>query len=111
MATDTKKQQYWQRHAARWQASGLSRRAYCAREGLAVSTFDHWRRQTRHMNAGKPGQPPIAPATRPLTLIPVQIKQNETCGELHLRSPGGWHLTLPASWSPDTLAHLLARLP
>ncbi len=41
MAINGKKQEYWSRQFERWQESGLTRRAYCAREGLALSTFDH----------------------------------------------------------------------
>lgn len=43
MAINAKKLTYWQQHFKRCQASGLTRHAYCAREALALSTFDRWR--------------------------------------------------------------------
>ncbi|MHB8455618.1 MAG: IS66 family insertion sequence element accessory protein TnpA [Acidiferrobacterales bacterium] len=42
MAPDAKKYACWQQHFNRWQESALTQRAYGAREGLALSTFDRW---------------------------------------------------------------------
>lgn len=50
MADQTKqararKSRMWQGHVDGWQQSGLSQRNYCQRHGLAVSTFQLWRRR------------------------------------------------------------------
>ena len=109
MAIDGKKLRYWSKHFERWQASGLTQRAYCAREGLALSTFDHWRRQARKALRPEASQAPLPRPVESLTLVPVQI---EAAGsDVQLRSPAGWHITLPATLGPDTLAHVLSRLP
>ncbi|MBI5752385.1 MAG: hypothetical protein HZA59_09615 [Hydrogenophilales bacterium] len=101
MANDAKKLSYWQQHFTRWESSGLSRRAYCAREGLALSTFDYWRRQTR-ANADQP-------SNAALTLVPVQVERRPD--HTTLRSPAGWELTLPVSVELADLAGLLKQLP
>ena len=43
MAKDEAKWAYWTKQIKEWQASGLSRNAYCKREGLKPTTFDYWR--------------------------------------------------------------------
>ena len=68
MATDAKKLSYWQQHFKRCQASGLTRHAYCAREGFALSTFDHWRRLCRNA--------PDRSRSAALTLVPVHVPRN-----------------------------------
>ena len=98
MAPNPKKLSYWQQHFKRCQASGLTRRAYCAREGLALSTFDRWRSLTRAS-----GRSPRAAA---LTLVPVQVERPH---HATLRSPAGWEIQLPATLSE--LAKFLKQLP
>ncbi len=109
MAIDGKKQEYWSRQFERWQESGLTRRAYCAREGLALSTFDHWRRQARKPLRDEAVQVPVVVPVDPLTLVPVQLDADG--GDPHLRSPAGWQVTLPAALGREMLAHLLSQLP
>ena len=100
MATDAKKLSFWQQHFKRCQASGLTRRAYCAREGLALSTFDHWRRLSRNV--------PDPSRAAALTLMPVTVER-----PLHatLKSPAGWEVNLPGSLSLSELAIVLKQLP
>jgi len=102
MASNAKKLSYWQQHFSRWQSSGLSQRAYCAREGLALSTFDYWRRLAR-INTGK------QKSATPLTLVPVQVARRPD--HTTLRSPAGWELILPSSVALADLADLLKQLP
>jgi len=102
MASDAKKLSCWQQHFSRWESSGLSQRAYCAREGLSLSTFDYWRRQILP-NTGK------LRCAAPLTLVPVQVAR---CPDhATLRSPAGWELILPGSVALVDLADLLKQLP
>ncbi len=100
MATDAKKYSYWQQHFKRWQESALTQRAYCAREGLAPSTFDRWRRLIRTGSV----KPDAA-----LTLVPVPVES--PVPPTTLRSPAGWELRLPASLPLTDLAILLRQLP
>lgn len=114
MANDATKLANWQRHFAAWRASGLTRRAYCTREGLAVSTFDHWRRQVR--DGGGVIEPasaaPVPPAK--LHLVPVQLAADavdSTDVDIVLHSPAGWRIRLPDSIGVAQLGALLAQLP
>ena len=43
MAKDEAKWAYWTKQVKDWRSSGLSRNAYCKREGLKPTTFDYWR--------------------------------------------------------------------
>ena len=43
MAKDEAKWAYWTKQVKDWRSSGLSRNAYCQREGLKPTTFDYWR--------------------------------------------------------------------
>ena len=41
------KMRHWQAHMERWQKSGLSQQVYCRKHGLAMSTFQLWRKRLR----------------------------------------------------------------
>lgn len=43
---------FWAEHIEVWKSSGLSQRAYCAREGIAVSTLQWWCRRLREHGHG-----------------------------------------------------------
>lgn len=43
---------YWTQHIEAWKSSGLSQRAYCEREGIAVSTLQWWCRRLRENGHG-----------------------------------------------------------
>lgn len=44
------KHQLWAQRIADWRASGLSQRAFCQQQGLALSTFCVWLRKIRQIN-------------------------------------------------------------
>lgn len=50
-----------------WARSGLTQRAYCERESIALKTFSRWRRMLRESS---PSQ------ERPVRLVPVHISQS-----------------------------------
>ncbi len=52
---------FWAEHIEVWKSSGLSQRAYCAREGIAVSTLQWWCRRLReHGHGDTPRFVPVA---------------------------------------------------
>jgi hypothetical protein len=106
MAADASKFRDWTRHIKNWEASGLSQRAYCEREGLKISTFDYWRRQIR---ANTEVVKPEKKRSTALTLVPVHVSDNPAQDPLILRSPTGWELRL-ASAESVWLSDLLKRL-
>lgn len=98
------KEQFWSGHLSGWRSSGLSRREYCAREKLAVSTLGYWQRRLR-------GKAKPVEAVAGLTLVPVQVEKEKAAASWVLRSPGGWSLELPATVSAGLVAQVLKQLP
>jgi hypothetical protein len=50
MGKETRRSAEMGRMLEEWEASGLTRRAFCQKRGLPVTTFDYWRRE----HAGRP---------------------------------------------------------
>ncbi|MDZ4811925.1 MAG: hypothetical protein SGI99_04830 [Pseudomonadota bacterium] len=48
------KRAMWSKRVAGFERCGLTRSAWCAREGLAVATLDYWRRQLRSVVSQAP---------------------------------------------------------
>lgn len=110
MTHDPKKLAYWADHHHSWQRSGLSQRAYCQREGLSFSAFDHWRRPAREAATAAQAATPSPPLDGPLTFIPVKVNTT-TDTRIQLCSPGGWSITLPTSLGIEDIVQLMLRLP
>ena len=51
---ESAKGRYWGRRIGEWQCSGQSQRVFCARHGLALSTFQWWRMRLRRTTLGAP---------------------------------------------------------
>jgi transposase len=55
---DLVKERYWRRLLRRWQRSGLTTRAFCAKQGVSEANFHWWRRELarrdgQDLSAGK----------------------------------------------------------
>ncbi len=115
---------FWRAHAQQWKLSGLSRAAYCQREGLSLSSFDYRRAQIRVEQTAAEIVQADTPATLPnktnktnktrslpdvksLQFIPaVRVDEadvklahaltSDVSERIYLHSPSGWqiHLTL-----------------
>ena len=74
MAKDEAKWAYWTKQIKDWRSSGLSRNAYCKREGLKPTTFDYWRPLivSDHTEVKAVKQPVSG---NDITLIPVALGQ------------------------------------
>ena len=119
MAKDEAKWTYWTKQIKEWQASGLSRNAYCKREGLKPTTFDYWRPLivSNHAEA-KTLTPPVS--SHDITLVPVKLVNSSRPDDavrdvpreaLKLKSPSGWGMQLPVSVDPKWLIAVLRQLP
>ncbi|MBE7540726.1 MAG: transposase [Opitutaceae bacterium] len=84
---------------AEYERSGLSRRRFCERTGVAVSTLDYWRRQVRDGDRAR--------------IVPVKIQATEPAlregrwARFQLSLPNG--VRIESGWEFPELA--LARLP
>jgi hypothetical protein len=54
------KQAYWDKRIAQWRDSGLSQRVFCETQGLALSTFQWWRKRLGERRGAQPSFLPIA---------------------------------------------------
>ena len=111
MAKDEAKWAYWTKQVKDWRSSGLSRNAYCKREGLKPTTFDYWRPLIVSDQAeAKAVTPPVS--GNDITLVPVALALGHPVGQpLKLKSPSGWEMNLPASIEPNWLIAILRQLP
>ena len=126
MAKDEAKWAYWEKQVKDWRSSGLSRNAYCQREGLKPTTFDYWRPLIVSDHAEvKAVKPPVS--GNDITLVPVAVMaqghpvdprrgdapfETMALGQpLKLKSPSGWEMNLPASIEPNWLIAILRQLP
>lgn len=50
----------WQRHVARWRASGETAAAFAAREGIKVGTLRWWSSRLQRDAVAGPGQAPVS---------------------------------------------------
>ena len=119
MARDEAKWAYWTKQIEEWQASGLSRNAYCKREGVKPTTFDYWR-PLIVANHGDAKMAKQSAGGNEITLVPVVLGQPLTIDPPHatappqtiqLKSPSGWEMQLPSNvnthWLIDVLRQLL----
>ena len=119
MARDEAKWAYWTEVIHEWRASGLTRKAYCRREGIKPSTLDYWRPLIAE---GAPLTVTLAEeklakavvADERITLVPVKVidtPRKSTLEMLTLKSPAGWQVQLPAQANPNWLITVLRQLP
>jgi hypothetical protein len=70
----------WRRWLARYERSGLSQKAFCARHGLALSTLTYWLRRDRNRTAEQSAsflevpQSAVAAVPSPMALAGVLIE-------------------------------------
>ena len=125
MAKDEAKWAYWTKQVKDWRSSGLSRNAYCQREGLKPTTFDYWGPLivSDHAEA-KAVKRPVSGSDITLVRValapgpPVDPPRGDAPFEtmalgqpLKLKSPSGWEMQLPASIDPNWLIAVLRQLP
>ena len=64
------KQQLWEQRIVDWKNSGLSQRAFCQQQGLAISTFCVWLRKIRQTKTHH--------HTPPTTFLPVLVEETSS---------------------------------
>ena len=100
-ARDEQKERQWRRWIRQWQASGLSVREFCARNGLATASFYHWRRVLERRAPERPA------------FVPVQVVADtppSQASALELVLADGRALRVAPGFDATTLRRLLAVL-
>ena len=77
------KEKQWARRMRAFERSGLSRRAWCAREKVPLSTLDYWRIRLRRRDAASSLVPVVVDAAPQVERIEIAL------GDVQLRLPSG----------------------
>jgi hypothetical protein len=99
------KQVHWRKRVLAFERSGLTRVAWCGREGVATATLDYWRRRCRAAAEGSER-----------ALIPIMVSEARgaeavgVCGTLEIDIGGGVRLRADAQVSAQWLSSLLRGL-
>jgi len=98
---------FWRLAVKEFQTSGLSVRAFCAREGLSQASFYAWRRSLRQRDA-EPEQPELIPVDVVGPVDGLSVRGEPAGAErLELTTPGGFTLRFPADIAPRQLGAVL----
>ena len=100
-------QDLWRQRFLRFERSGLSALAFCAKEGVSTPSFYAWRRRLSH----PPAEPVVRPALPPADaarLVPVHVLSGAAPVEILL--PGGIVLRLAPGCDPDFVRELVEAL-
>ncbi|MEW5864388.1 MAG: hypothetical protein AB1773_12490 [Pseudomonadota bacterium] len=81
------KQAYWKKFIGQWERSGRSQREFCAKRGLALSTFQWWRTKLLRAEA-RPKAMPFVPLTLSATPAAAAAIEVELRSKTRLRLEG-----------------------
>ncbi len=89
----------WSEHIVNWRASELTRDEYCQQHGLQRNSFVYQINRSQEIKV------------KEMTLVPVKkVGVAPSAGDLVLRGPRGWSLTMAGDVSSAWLGDLLVRL-
>ena len=99
---DRGKEQFWRQALARWQRSGLSVSAFCAREELTTWTFRRWQRELGRRDRES------------VSFLPVHITSPTTSttarAGIEIVLADGQRLLVQPGFDPETLRQVLGVL-
>jgi transposase-like protein len=106
---DPKRERFWRDALQRHKSSGLTVRAFCAREQLAETAFHAWRRTLRERDAQRRQVPPAKPTP---AFVPVVVRQldRRSDGHIVIDLRHGRSMRLPASMPVEQVARLLRAI-
>ena len=99
------KQAQWRKRVSAFERSGLTRKAWCLRKGVAVASLDYWRARLRDLS--KPGQ-----ALVPIVVSEAPVDGAGRCGAgtVEIDVGGGVRLRADARVDAQWLASVLREL-
>ena len=77
---DSERAREWRERLARWLASGLSVRAFCAQQGVAEASFYYWKRALRLRDAGTPSAAARSSAAARETAVGATVAGSTVAG-------------------------------
>jgi transposase-like protein len=118
---DAQKEQYWRLVMEEFDASGLSVREFCRREGLRESSFYAWRRELGQRDANgsaksKAGrrnrQAKVTEANKPATptLVEVMTRPKAVAQAIEIETPAGFTIRLGQEVDRELVASALASV-
>ncbi len=93
-------QQEKQQHVLAWQASGLSKKAYCQQEGIKIATFYYWLERNNKADPA-PGNIRLSSAFLPARLAPAN-------GSVTVQLPGEILISCQIAQLPEVVRVLRA---
>jgi len=101
---ESSKAQQWAKWIAAFEGSGLSRRAWCLKQGLNPNTLDYWRSRLRRAD-------PTATGARASALVPVVVAGGDTAvADIEIALPGGTRVRAPSTVDAAWLSALVRGL-
>ncbi len=106
---DPKRERFWRDMLRRQQRSGLTARAFCAKEQLAETAFHAWRRTLRERDAERRRVPPAKPTP---AFMPVVVREVDLLDQGHIVVDlrGGRAMRLPLSMPVEHVARLVGAI-
>lgn len=89
-----KKEEFWKKHIVAWKKSGLSRNAYCVKNGIYQSTMGNWIKKLEQ---------PI----KPIKLDPVVTE--DSVSEILIEAPG-LRVNIPQTVKPEIISTIIREL-
>ncbi len=68
------KRAYWGQRITEWERSGQTQRAFSAKRGLVLSTFQWWRSQCKRRETAKPVTPFLPIAMHATSVVEVELR-------------------------------------
>ena len=96
---------YWGNHITGCSVSGLSQAEYCHRAGIALSTFQYWKKRL--------GSQPLSVEERSIVAVPLpnlSLPVSPSPKPLMVHVGSGFRIEIGGDFCPDILEKLIATL-